>query len=169
MDPAIERMAEGLRKAMQAEQEGRHFYLMAAQSTADAQGRETFQRLAEEELDHFNFLRAQYGSLLKTGTVDETVRLGAKQFTGEHPIFSDELKKRAGGAHFEMTALSIGAQLELSAVHFYSAEAEAAPDAKLGAFYRQLVDWELGHLRALEKEVDALKEAYWHEAKFEPF
>lgn len=169
MDPAIERMTEGLRKAMQAEQEGRHFYLMASHSTTDAQGRQTFERLADEELDHFNFLKAQYGSLLKTGKIDEAIHLGPKKFTGEHPIFSEDLKKRVGGAHYEMTALSIGAQLELSAVNFYRAEAEAAADPKVGGFYQQLVTWELGHLQVLQKEMDALKEAYWHEAKFEPF
>jgi rubrerythrin len=169
MDPMVQRMTEGLRKAMLAEQEGRHFYMMAARSTQDQQGRQTFERLAEEELDHFNFLRTQYGSLLKTGSIDEQVKLGPKKFTGEHPIFSAELKRRVGGAHFEMTALSVGIQLELSAVTFYRAEAEAASDPKVEAFYTQLVAWELGHLQVLQREVDALKEGYWHDANFEPF
>ena len=33
----------------------------------------------------------------------------------------------------------------------------------------EMAQEELGHLQALQKETDALKEAYWHEAKFEPF
>jgi len=169
MDEAVTRMTEGLRKAMQAEHEGRHFYLMAAQTTQDNQGRDTFQRLADEELDHYNFLKAQYSALNETGKIDPQVKLGPKKFTGEHPIFSPELKQRIGGAHYEMTALSIGIQLELSAVQFYRAEAEAASDPNVTAFYEELATWELGHLNALQKEVDALKEDYWHEAKFEPF
>ena len=40
---------DGLVKAMQAEHEGRYFYLMAADTTTDPQGREVFQRLADEE------------------------------------------------------------------------------------------------------------------------
>jgi rubrerythrin len=169
MNDATKRMTDGLAKAMQAENEGRHFYLMAAQSTQDLQGRQTFERLADEELDHFNFLKAQHAALTKTGQVDDAVHLGPKQFTGEHPIFSAELKRRIGAAHYEMTALSIGAQLELAAVGFYRAEAEIATDPKIKAFYQQLVAWELGHLQALQRELDSLKEDYWHEGKFEPF
>jgi rubrerythrin len=169
MDDATKRTTDGLRKAMQAEQEGRHFYLMAAQTTQDSQGRDAFERLAEEELDHFNFLKAQLSALAQTGQVDAAAQLGEKKFTGEHPIFSPEIKQRIGGAHYEMTALSIAVQLELSAVNFYRAEAEAASDPQVTAFYEQLASWELGHLTALQREVDALKEDYWHEAKFEPF
>ena len=38
-DEAIKKMAEGLLIAIKAEQDGRHFYLMAARSTSDPQGR----------------------------------------------------------------------------------------------------------------------------------
>ncbi len=169
MNDAIKRTTEGLAKAMQAENEGCHFYLMASQSTQDLQGRQTFERLAAEELEHFNYLKAQRAALTKTGQVDDGIKLGPKQFTGGHPIFSPELKRRIGGAHYEMTALSIGAQLELAAVSFYRAETEIASDPKVKAFYQQLVAWELGHLQALQQELDALKEDYWHESKFEPF
>jgi rubrerythrin len=169
MNDATKRITDGLANAMQAENEGHHFYLMAAQSTQDLQGRQTFERLAGEELDHFKFLKAQRASLTSTGQVDDTVQLGPKLFTGGHPIFSPELKQRVGGAHYEMTALSIGAQLELAAVGFYRAEAEIAVDPKIKAFYQQLVAWELGHLQALQRELDSLKEDYWHEGNFEPF
>jgi len=41
-----------------------------------------------------------------------------------------------------MSALSIGIQLELGAVHFYRAEAAAATDASVTAFYEELALWE---------------------------
>ncbi len=170
MDAATKRIADGLEKAMQAEHEGRHFYLMAAKSTQDAKGRETFETLAEEEFEHFNFLRGQHKAVVETGQIDETLKLGdPKAFTGDHPIFSAEIKSRIGEAHYEMTALSIGVQLEMSAVQFYRGEAEAVADPGIKAFYEKLADWEKGHLNALQGQIDALKEDYWHEARFEPF
>ncbi len=170
MDPHTERVAQGLKKAMQAEIEGQHFYQMAARTTSDARGREVFETLAREELDHFEFLKAQYQSLVKTGRIDATAKLGEQlKLEGPHPIFSPDIRKRIGGAHYEMTALSIGIQLELSAVSFYRAEAEAAHDPEVRAFHQRLAAWEKGHLSALQSQADALKEDYWHDAGFAPF
>ena len=170
MDPHTERVAEGLKKAMQAEIEGQHFYQMAARSTPDARGREVFETLAREELDHFNFLKAQHQSLVETGRIDAKAKLGEQlKLDGPHPIFSEEIRKRIGSAHYEMTALSIGIQLELSAVNFYRAEAEAARDPQVKAFHERLAAWEKGHLSALQAQSEALKEDYWHESGFAPF
>ena len=170
MDESTKRIAEGLRKAMRAEHEGRHFYLMAAESTQDAKGQETFKDLAEEELDHFNYLKKHYESVLKTGKVDATAVLGEqKALGGTHPIFSEEIKTRVKDAHYEMTALSIGIQLELSAVNFYRAEAEATSDPQVKKLHEELAKWEQGHLAALEQQANALKEDYWHDAGFAPF
>lgn len=170
MDKSTQRVADGLKKAMQAEHEGRHFYLMAAQSTKDPKGQTTFNTLAEEELDHFNYLKRHYESVVKTGKIDPAATLGEqKALSGMHPIFSDDIQKRVKDAHYEMTALSIGIQLELSAVQFYRAEAEAATDPEVRKLHETLAKWEQGHLTALEQEADALKEDYWHDAGFAPF
>ncbi len=170
MDETTKRVAEGLKKAMQAEHEGRHFYLMASESTKDPKGQQTFKELAEEELDHFNYLKRHYESVVKTGQIDSTARLGEqKVLTGMHPIFSDDIQKRVKDAHYEMTALSIGVQLEMSAIQFYRAEAEAATDPGVKELHQELAKWEQGHLSALEQEIEALKEDYWHDAGFAPF
>jgi rubrerythrin len=170
MADAADRVAQGLSKAMQAEQEGRHFYLMAAQSTQDPKGRQVFERLAEEELGHFNYLKTQYRSVKQTGRVDTSVQLGSRlDLSGGHPIFSEEIKNRIGQAHYEMTALSIGIQLELSAVKFYTGEAEAASDPVVKSFYKELAEWEQGHLDAFRAQADSLKEDYWSEGGFSPF
>jgi rubrerythrin len=144
---------------------------MAASNTDDQQGKETFLYLADEEKNHFNFLKGQYNALLKTGQVDNSIKLGAgKELTGAHPIFSAEIKNRIGGAHYEMTVLSIGIQLELSAVTFYQKEAEAASDnPAVKMFFNELVEWERGHLTALQNQSEALKEDYWTQGGFSPF
>jgi rubrerythrin len=170
MDARTKRTVEGLEKAMQAEMQGYHFYQMAANSTRDEKAGETFRYLADEEKGHFDFLKGQLDSVSKTGKAASDVRLGDKrEFVGQHPIFSDQLRARIGNAHYEMTALSIAIQLEQSAVEFYRAESEAAEDPEIAAFYKELMLWEQGHLAAFEAEDRALKEDYWHEARFSPF
>ncbi|MFH1144780.1 MAG: ferritin family protein [Candidatus Eisenbacteria bacterium] len=170
MERDAQRMAAGLLKAMQAEREGQHFYRMASASTQDAQGRRIFGDLADDEREHEDFLKQHYESVLQTGKPDAAARLGpAREFAEHHPIFSEELRQRAATAHYEMTALSIGMQLELAAVNFYEGEAAAVSDATVKDFYRRLAAWERGHLTALQRQADELKEDYWNAAGFAPF
>ena len=69
-----------------------------------------------------------------------------------------------------MTALSIGIQLELSAVQFYRAEAEAASDDPVvSALFNDLAEWEKEHLSALQMQADLLREDYWNTAGFSAF
>jgi rubrerythrin len=163
-------MADGLKQAMLAEQEGHHFYQMASRATDDPQGRQVFERLALEELEHFEFLKAQLGAVLKNGAPDASLKLGPPTtLTGENPIFSDALRARIGQAHYEMTALAVGAQLELAAERFYREAAAAAEDAVVRGFYEELAAWESGHYHALLAQQESLKEDYWSQGGFAPF
>ncbi len=170
MNDAIRAQAAGVDEALRAEIDGHHFYLMAAQSTADAQGRAVFARLADEELQHARFLKAQYRALLDTGRPDATVKLGQPTpLAGAQPIFSPQLRERLGQAHFEMSALSIGMQLELSAIQFYTAQADRAAFPEVAAFFRELAAWEKGHYDALDRQHQALRQDYWAGGGFSPF
>jgi len=170
MDAATQSILTGLREAMQAETDGHHFYLMAARTTADPQGREVFERLAAEELDHFRFLKAQDAALRATGEPDTGVRLGPRaDLGGMSPIFSAGIRTRIGEAHFEMSALSIGLQLEQSAVDFYAGLAAQASNPRVRAFFTELSDWERGHRDALLRQQQALRDDYWAAGGFAPF
>ena len=54
-----------MKTAIEAEVTGYEFYKNAAKATDDPMGKETFSRMAEEEMGHFNYLRHQYESVLK--------------------------------------------------------------------------------------------------------
>ncbi len=163
-------LAEGLLKAIKAENDGYYFYSTAAETTSDAKGSEVFKTLAAEEQDHIRFLKAQYESVLKTGRVDTGVKLGPKaDLSDASPIFSDEIRKNIARADREMSALSIGIQLELSAVNYYKEQAEAAGEGPVREFFTELADWELGHYYALVRQEELLKDEYWAAAGFEPF
>jgi rubrerythrin len=170
MTESNERITKGLLRAIQAESDGENFYRMAAASTDDEQGKATFLRLAEEEREHIEFLTHQYNHYLETGKPDPNKVLSKpSSFEGSHPIFSEKLKSRIGDAHMEMSALSIGIQLELNAINFYKTQATEIENQEVKKFFRELVDWETGHYHALLRQQESLKEDYWSSAGFSPF
>ncbi len=170
MDPATETLLEVIAEAIRAEVDGNSFYMMAAKTTEDPKGREVFERLANDEVAHAQFLQAQYDSIQATGKIDPAVELPAPpSFDAEHPIFSPAIKQRIKQAHYEMSALSIGAQLELSAVNFYQAQAKAATDPAVASLFTRLAEWESRHYHALLAQQESLKQDYWTDNQFSPF
>jgi len=163
-------LAEGLLKAIKAERYGHSFYTMAANSTDDPKGKKVFEELAYEELHHMHFLKKHYDSVLKTGMLDRSAKLGQKaDLSGMSPIFSVGLRDRIKDANFEMTSLSIGIQLEHDAMNFYRSQSEEADDPQVKQFYAELAEWEAGHYHALLKQQEELKEDYWSAGGFAPF
>jgi len=170
MNDAAKRVTDGLKQAVRTEADGFHFYTMAANSVQDPKGKEVFTRLAQDELSHLRFLNVQYKSFMDNGKPDEQAQLGPRsEWAGENPIFSEKIHKRLGQAHFEMSALSIGIQLELGSEQFYRQEAEAAEDPVVKKFFTELAEWESGHYHALLKQQESLKEEYWSKGGFSPF
>ncbi|MDY6792608.1 MAG: ferritin family protein [Thermodesulfobacteriota bacterium] len=169
MNKNTEEVLQGLKTAMEAELTGHEFYKNAAQTTADPVGKETFSRMAEEEIGHFNYLRHQYKSVLEKGEYDFTKKLLKKDHQhAESPIFSDEIKRRIKDSHFEVSALTIGMKLELDAMRFYRACAEKADDEEVKTLYNELADWETDHYRAFEQQLNMLKEDYFQANNFVP-
>lgn len=166
----VAQLAAGLQTAMRAEHQGYHFYRMAAGNTSDARGTDMFTQLAAEEQEHLAFLEKQYRSIIETGMPSAGATLGAPlALSGTSPIFSDRLRSRLSDAHYEMTALSVGIQLELDAVRVYTQLANDAAIPEVAAFYRELAEWERGHYDALLAQETTLKEAYWAGNGFAPF
>jgi hypothetical protein len=117
-----------------------------------------------------HFLTEHYQSVLTTGKPSETAKLGTRLDLSEmSPIFSDGIKGRVREAHIEMSALSIGIQLELDAMNFYRSQAEAFDDPTVKQLYTELAEWESGHYQALSRQQEELKEDYWSAGGFSPF
>jgi rubrerythrin len=165
-----EEILKGLRTAMEAEIFGHNFYKSTAQNTVDPLGKETFVRLADEELGHFNYLRTQYKSVMEKGdyTFSPHLVLAHRKQAG-NPIFSDEIKKRIKDSHFEVSVLSIGMKLELEAMNFYRRCAQQAENEEARKFYNELAEWEEDHFRAFEEQLDQLKDDYFQANNFVPF
>lgn len=170
MNASQEEILKGLRTAMEAEIFGHNFYKSTAQNTTDPLGKETFARMAAEELGHFNYLRTQYRSIMEKGNYDFSPPLSVvhKKLAG-NPIFSDEIRRRIKDSHLEVSALSIGMKLELEAVHFYRRCAQQAGSEEARKFYSELAEWEEDHYRAFEEQLDQLKDEYFQANNFIPF
>ena len=168
MDKKIEDILKGLKTAIEAELTGHEFYKNAAKTTTDPMGKETFSRLAEEELGHFNYLRHQYESVLKNEAYDFSEKLLNKDVDVDSPIFSNELKERIKDKHFEVSALTIGMKLELEAMKFYRSCADKADNQEAKGFFNELADWEQGHYQAFKQQLDMLKEDYFQANNFVP-
>jgi rubrerythrin len=169
MEKQTEDILKGLKTAMEAELTGHQFYKNAARSTDDAMGKETFSRMAEEELGHFNYLKHQYRSVMEKGAYDLSKKLDRKaRRHADNPIFSNGLKERIKDAHFEISALTVGMKLELDAMNYYRACAKDAGGEEVKQFYNELAEWEEDHYLAFEKQLEALKEDYFQANNFIP-
>lgn len=163
-------LAEALQQAAMAEREGHSFYMMAAHNTQDPKGKLVFETLAREEMDHLHFLKEHYDAVTTTGKLSPTAHLGTRADLGlNSPIFTDTIKSRIRDAHFEMTALAVGIQLERDAMAFYQKHAAESHDPQARKLFTELAAWESGHYQALLKQQEELKIDYWSGAGFSPF
>lgn len=159
----------GLKEAILTEQTGIQFYTVASRNTSDAQGREVFMRLASEEGLHRDYLTKLYQDIAG-GKIPEPPKTGHWAYLdGDSPIFSRELKARIGEAHWEMTALAVGLQLEQATIERYRGLASESDIKAVSEFYEMLAGWEETHAAALERQSRYLREDYWHQARFAPF
>jgi rubrerythrin len=148
-----------LKEAVQAENDGYHFYKSAASRTQDPKGKAAFRSLAQDELDHASALKGLEHAVRSKSRF----KLGKKQRT-KGPIhstkssfFSVEFKKRLKEHHFELSALRIGQMLERNSLEFYSKHAKRSKNPEMRALFGYLADWEKDHLKALVQQERYLK------------
>ena len=167
MNKQTGKVLDGLKTAMEAELTGHQFYKAASKNTKDPKGKETFSRMADEEMGHFNYLRHQYLSILRSGKYDFTKKL-LKSRKESGPIFSKEIQNRIKTSHFEVSALTIGMKLEMEAAGFYRRCAAKAATPAAKKFYTELAEWEQGHYDSFKNQLELLKEEYYAANHFVP-
>lgn len=164
-----ELLIAGLKQAILAEQTGNEFYTAAAAKTTDPKGRDVFQQLASEEVQHLEYLKQQYSELVAGRQPNWLLDASGAELGGENPIFSAELRARIAEAHWEMTALAVGLQLELASITQYRNLLGQVEEPEAQRFFSALVRWEENHAAAIRRQQSQLLESYWHEAHFAPF
>lgn len=149
------------------EVEGNEFYRMAANATRSEETKETFLRLAAEELSHVKYLtelRKKLGEGLDP-TMKEVMDLG--------PVPSPEIYKwgtiNVEDSSLALSALSIGIKLEKESVEFYSEAKEKSESKASRHIFEKLIEWETVHLNILELQHKAVQTFWWADQGFAPF
>ena len=155
--------------AIQTERDGRAFYLRAAESTQDEQGRALFQRLADDELAHEAMLKKRREALVRDGTwmpLEDDVFVSPPST----PIFAKSLSEADLNARTsDLSALRVAYLLERDAVEFYSRAAEQTDDSEGKKMYLALVEMEKAHEQVLKSEYEWLSEQFRLTMGFAPF
>jgi rubrerythrin len=170
MSQANDDIREILKKAYQIEVDGYTFYSMAAERAAKPAVQELFDKLARDEVQHKAYLQSVIGSYEEKGLAAFSIPRrdpDLKAFTAT--IFTEDFKKQAQGADFELGVLSIGMTLETNAITYFSGAAEGASEKEVREFYQFLADWEKQHLEALQALYHGVRQDFWAEGGFAPF
>ena len=167
---AREQILEILRKAYQIELDGYTFYAMTAEKANKPAVKELFQKLAEDEVQHQEFLRSVARRYEAEGAAAFAVARRAADLAGltDH-VFTTRFKEQAKGAAFEMGVLSVGLTLETNAMAHFNQAARTADSAEAREFYQFLADWEKQHFDTLSSLSAAIRDDFWSAGGFAPF
>jgi rubrerythrin len=167
MEPVEFDMEEVLRVALATEWEGYAFYRTMAERTKSPLGKEMFNRLAEEEVEHVRVLE-QVSCAYSDGCVymdydtaleyiecdvdlDEFDEEGAT-CAETAPIYKKGVE--SAGRLNDLDALRIASENEEAAVNYYREAAETAPNEDAKSFFQRMVTIESGHQKLVAAEYD---------------
>jgi rubrerythrin len=152
MEGNIAEALEILRQAMQFEQEGREFYLKAAQTTENKKGQEMFHRLASDEKNHFDLLKRQYNALKQDGRWIQFPQAKKTPIDLDKPLFpkgKEALEKAVTAKSSDLDALLFGLDIENRSYDFYRQAAMKTTDALGKAVFEFLAGEERSHFDIL--------------------
>jgi rubrerythrin len=158
---------DAVKTAIMTEMQGYELYKGAAERTTDPEARRMFQLLADEEENHSRMLHEQFQSLMqaKVFTAPPTVEEGE----GFETLVADpKWRKSLRFGNMELSAVSIGSNLEARAIALYKKCAQTTTDPEGRKVFEWLVHWEEDHLKWMQTLEDELKERYWADQGFSP-
>ncbi len=169
MTNASSEILEILKGAYAIEVKGHTFYATIAEKSDKPAVRELFEKLADDEVKHQEFLKDVLKNYEAKGTA--AFHLAASEKLPDSSaiakrLFSEKFAEQARGAEFEFGAVSIGMTLENGAIAHFTSAARSATDADVKNFYKFLAEWEQGHFDALSQLEETLREEFWSNAGF---
>jgi len=170
MPEEAQSVLQALEMAIDTQKRGREFYQKVAKETDYPEARQMFLSLAEDEMEHLNWLKAQRDSLLSKGEWLPYEPPPAHIQEEGPPIFSDEqVKESLGKYRSELPVLRLGLEMEERSRAFYEKAAGKTDEKEGKAMFYHLAAWEKSHWEILKREYDLLMEEYRRHMGFEPF
>ncbi|MBI5644090.1 MAG: ferritin family protein [Deltaproteobacteria bacterium] len=160
------KIIEELGLAYKTEVAGYFFYNTAAIMVGDDKGKNIFNHLAKEELDHIRII-SRIADSVKSGMgwvgYEEALKEGVATSKGL-PIFhgENELVKRLERDQTDTNAVNIAIENEEGAVEFYTRLLKDARTPVEKVVITNLLEMEKGHLKILRWESESLqKTGFW--------
>lgn len=154
-----EETLSALRRYIQNEQDGYEFYQQCAQRTSDQRGREMFQSLAKDELEHIRKLEAEHRSLANGGdwlSLRELGNRGGNPAPSIFPKGQRRVREMVKPDATDLDALQIAIEMEKESYRSYDSEQQRATNPEAREVFSQLANEEHAHLETLETTYEYL-------------
>lgn len=142
-----------LRQYIANEQDGYDFYQQCAERTADQRGKEMFQSLAKDELEHIRKLESEYQSLRDHGDWLSLLQLDSRAAEPARGIFPQDrrqVRQMVKPDATDLDALLIAIQMEKDSYSAYDQERRQAKSETAREVFAHLAEEEHRHLEILE-------------------
>jgi rubrerythrin len=155
-----EKIIKELGIAFETEVQGHAFYNTAANMIGDERGKNLFNHLASEELEHIRVVSG-FADAIRKGkrgiSYSEAMKIGAPGKKGL-PIYPKENKMllRLKDNETDLNAVTIAEEAEEKAVDFYMDMLREADEPEEKVLLTKLLEMEKGHLKMLRWEKESL-------------
>jgi len=156
-----------LKGAYQMEVEGAFYYDMLARNAKDADTKETFFTMMEEEIKHQEFLMDQIRTVSEQGRLDFSKLTESVCPVGKN-IFEATYQATNTLTESELSSIHIAMMLEKNAVDYYQNAANLSSELEEKSIYQNLAKWEKQHLDGLSETYEMVRDRIWSEERFSP-
>ncbi|MDO5689765.1 MAG: ferritin family protein [Tissierellia bacterium] len=160
-----EEYAKTIKFAMGMEMDGHNFFKEKASMFANATTRGLFEKLAQVELGHYEYLKKELDRYVEDAS-SYVVDTEFMEQEGTENIF----KEREKSEHLDttltqsdvpdMTILRMAYLIERDFAEFYEEAAEDIEDERLKELFKKLAEWEYTHESIFKTEYKRLKKEY---------
>lgn len=155
-----------IKQAIINEIEGYEFYNMASNKASSSEVKNAFLELAEEEMQHVNWLKDLFNKV-KDNNIDN-FQLALILEPTSPAIFKWENIDRKDAA-IAVSAFGIGIQMEKASIEYYEKAAKETDLKQAKELYNILIKWEKVHLDKFSSQYEELKEDWWSDQGYAPF
>ena len=150
-----------IRGTIKLEINGRSFFNHAIEVTHNDLGKKMFRKLAQDETEHLDTFGKLFTAL--TGGEEWRKLVDSDEVKGDSHLI-DELNSRMkkGERASELEAISIGMELERSAVDFFEKSARESSDPKAKEILEKICEEERFHYDLLQAQYDSVNNSgFW--------
>jgi rubrerythrin len=146
--------------ALNNEMSEREFYLKHAQRTGNPVGKAMFNLIADDELEHYQRLKALHEKWEKNNTWPETVPLTVKQ-TNLKTVLNEVIRavdKIPVADADDLDAIKTAVEFESKGIELYTRLSTSSQDPKEKAFFALLAGMEREHFLSLKDTEEYMKD-----------